>query len=381
MSDSAASHSHYKDDAYLFQDLTLLLLSEEDLRQLITRELPTATDHDDGSFCGAGLQIDHAQDLIEQARDLILDMGGSFDDSEKELLSFLTWPLSEADGARLAAELADKAATEDAERNRRSDKHARLIFKSADAFKSLISGRLDADLLILNCGKLYISRTSFSNPPLPSAPNDIGIVSPQTGEDVLSMVAQLQAAGVPTAKLDWGLPRKYGVPFKQSISPAWSISMDIPLDPDVWSILVRWWHENRIGSAPSADIFWPDEHEPFHRTNITLAHFWPEQGPESGWAVYYHGYDAFPWVRHHRKNGDTWVQRRTFEDDRDKVFEEAEHLLSVGQSLGYDFARQPIPPSSISKAAPAIDVQRPSSAAGSKNWSVRLLRRLFSTRG
>ncbi|MHB9376227.1 hypothetical protein ACYHMY_28465 (plasmid) [Pseudomonas amygdali pv. morsprunorum] len=82
----------YKGDAYEFPDEDLLDYSVEQLQALIRKKQPLATYQIDGLGGIDQVLVDHAQDLIEQARDLLLDKGVSFNQDEIEYLEFLTWP-------------------------------------------------------------------------------------------------------------------------------------------------------------------------------------------------------------------------------------------------------------------------------------------------
>eukprot|EP00659_Diplonema_papillatum_P007025 gene7025-10834_t len=87
----------YKGDAYEFPDEDLLDYSVEQLQALIRKKLPLATYQIDGLGGIDQVRVDYAQDLIDQARDLLLDRGMSFTQAEIEELEFLTWPPTESE--------------------------------------------------------------------------------------------------------------------------------------------------------------------------------------------------------------------------------------------------------------------------------------------
>ena len=87
----------YTANRYLYPDGDLPFKSDEELHSLISRRLPVATDLLDGLSGNRPEQIDHAQDIVEQARDLLLDRGATFSDEERLAMFFLEWPLTEAE--------------------------------------------------------------------------------------------------------------------------------------------------------------------------------------------------------------------------------------------------------------------------------------------
>lgn len=90
------------EDAYLFPDRELLGMDNGALRRVISRNLRQANDQTDGSDMDSDVKIDYVQDIIEQARDILVGRGETFSDEEKESMEFLDWPLTEEQKAEKA---------------------------------------------------------------------------------------------------------------------------------------------------------------------------------------------------------------------------------------------------------------------------------------
>ena len=84
-------------DTYLFPEPELRACTDEELYTLIRENLPNATAETDGTDLLTDVAIDHAQDLIEQARDLLLARGAAISPQWRAALRFLRWPLSPAE--------------------------------------------------------------------------------------------------------------------------------------------------------------------------------------------------------------------------------------------------------------------------------------------
>lgn len=84
-------------DTYLFPEPELRACTDEELYTLIRENLPNATAETDGTDLLTDVDIDHAQDLIEQARDLLLARGAAISPQWRAALRFLRWPLSPAE--------------------------------------------------------------------------------------------------------------------------------------------------------------------------------------------------------------------------------------------------------------------------------------------
>lgn len=80
-----------KVSTYLFPSDMLPSMSSQELRDYITSRLHIANNMIDGTDPNSPERIDYAQDMIHQARDLLLSRGEIFSDTERESMSFLSW--------------------------------------------------------------------------------------------------------------------------------------------------------------------------------------------------------------------------------------------------------------------------------------------------
>lgn len=250
----------YQQGKYEFPDEELLSLCPDRLRGVIRSNLKTATDHVDGIDGLMPEIIDHAQDLIEQARDLLLDKGVTFTDAEIEDLRFLSWPLTEL-------EQAEQEAQRNIEKLERTRLHA--LWKQVEnqalaATAAAIGGELKAGNERLSGIRLKISGR-------PGA-------SEASGKTVLSLVDELHALNVHSAKLGGWTCSKHGHNFETDPSPAWDISMSLPTQQIIWLYLWAWFEKHRISACPIIEFDWQDGNQP--RCNWAyLAHLWPELIP------------------------------------------------------------------------------------------------------
>ena len=254
----------YKADAYEFPNADLLEYSSAGLRSLISKELPTAQYQIDGLGGITQVHVDYAQDLIEQARDLLLDRGESFTTEEVDALSFLTWPLSEAEQAEHDARLLREAA-------KRELTYSRLKLvrsRGLEIAREAMQGRLKADSPEVHGVALVIGRSGHS-----FVDGKITTIGPN-GVEVLAVVAQLHALGVNSAKLGGWSCSKVGVTFETDPIPSWSVRMDLPTQAQVWAFLIQWYTDHNIHQTPYIEIDWHDEENP--RTDWeTLGQLWP----------------------------------------------------------------------------------------------------------
>lgn len=80
--------------SYLFPEPALLNRSSAELRGVIAEHLPGALAMVDDFNGTTDASIDYAQDIIEQARDILIERGESFTDEEKQRMKFLRWSLA-----------------------------------------------------------------------------------------------------------------------------------------------------------------------------------------------------------------------------------------------------------------------------------------------
>ena len=259
------SEPAYKGDAYEFQDEDLLDYSVEQLQALIRNNLPLATYHIDGLGGIDQVRVDHAQDLIDQARDLLLDKGMAFTQAEIKELKFLTWPLTESE--RLERETQQLA--EAAERVRLAALRKQVEARSLAITQDAIDGKLADQPSAVQAIKLVLSRSglSFSNGEIyPNGPS---------GSEVLSLVDQLQAIGVTDARLRSYSCSRVGVQFDTDPVPSWKIEMRLPVDTMVWLFLWSWYEQHQVSQSPTIEIDWKDGDEPMSSW-APLSDLWPE---------------------------------------------------------------------------------------------------------
>lgn len=78
---------------YLFPNTELINYNDTELLSYIKELLSSALDQPDGyRMHVTSYGIDHAQDIIEQARDILVARGMTFSMEDQAKLSFLSWP-------------------------------------------------------------------------------------------------------------------------------------------------------------------------------------------------------------------------------------------------------------------------------------------------
>lgn len=255
----------YKGDAYEFPDGDLLVYSVEELQALIRKKLPLATYQIDGLGGIDQVRVDHAQDLIDQARDLLLDQGMSFTQVEIDELQFLTWPPTESERIeRETQQLADAA-----ERVRLAALRKKVKARSLAITQNAIDGKLADQPGVVEGIKLVLSRSglSYSNGEIyPSGPS---------GSEVISLVDELQAIGVTDARLRSYTCSRVGVQFDTDPVPSWKIEMRLPVAPIVWLFLWSWYEQHQVSETPTIETDWEDDNEPMSSW-APLFGLWPE---------------------------------------------------------------------------------------------------------
>ncbi|MGC8213254.1 hypothetical protein [Ralstonia pseudosolanacearum] len=321
-------------DAYLFPEPSLQECTNRQLYRLIRANLPYALDQTDGTDLSSDVTIDHAQDLIEQARDVLISRGEQIPRQLGAKLSFLSWPLRPEE---LAEQQARRLRELEADRNRRAHA-AKLQAEITHAILVVMEGgQLPADLSLEG-----VTVEIGWGPGSPSG--DIRTRITPSGADVLHMRDALIAAGG-ECRVSGAAERD--IAFEKALTPTWSLYFSVPSARETWDMLKQWWHEGRYQYAPHVwirrpeigiyDFFW----------HWSLDAHWPAQAP--AWRrLYGHlGYLDYPWVRFHRRgHGLCW--------DRDEVkFEwaagglryiecteeadrEALQLLAAGEILAYE---------------------------------------------
>lgn len=229
----------YKENIYLFPDEELISLSSDDLRRLILANLVDAHDQTDGTDCNSDIMIDSAQDIIEQARDILLARGKTFTDEEKCEMHFLSWPLTEEE----IAQEAKKNEQEQESRLREMERRRRVVEKYTPWLEILVQGKVPP------------SETDFSTVKM-----SLGVSSLIAGEtnlpawtEVCRMKEELQS--VANLEVDAHYSGKYA-DMESNLSCFWSFWFKPPLSPQAWSLLQKWWKEGRFTSQPE---LWADE--------------------------------------------------------------------------------------------------------------------------
>lgn len=243
----------YKPDSYEFPDDDLLELTALELRKVISNNVARATDHVDGLGGITPVMVDYAQDQIEQARDLLLDMGCTFTQDEVDNLPFLAWPLSEAEqAAEDRQRIADKIERERVYVLRQEQERIALT-----AVDDAIAGKLDNSSPVRKRIVVKLSQTGPS------------------GAEVLSLVEQLHALGESSANLrSWHCTRPEYT-FETDPCPAYAVVVELPTRPIIWLFLWAWYHHHRIATWPVIEYTFQDGAEPMSGWAY-LTDQWPE---------------------------------------------------------------------------------------------------------
>ncbi|ACD21661.1 hypothetical protein [Paraburkholderia phytofirmans] len=210
------------DDSYLFPMPSLKEKTSEELRAFIAANMADAHDQTDGTDMNSDVRIDHAQDAIEQARDILMKRGHSFTQEDREQMSFLSWPLTPE---------------EQAEKNRRDAIEAeqqKIAWAKAevqrnemrDIVSALIRGEelpgVEVDRLQFNIGDSSI-RGHFSI----------------SGAEVLAMTEKLRTITGDEPKLAYCCSAP-GIKFADDPAPGWGLYFYLTKQPELWALLTEW---------------------------------------------------------------------------------------------------------------------------------------------
>ncbi|WP_122378086.1 hypothetical protein [Pseudomonas cannabina] len=263
--DMTSSKRFYRLEKYEFPDEKLLSYCPDQLRALIGSRLETAQYRVDGLEGITPVMVDYAQDLIEQARDLLLDLGESFTEQQISDLSLLTWPLSVEEQEKHDTYLAKLQVDRD-EAYLRLKKIRR---QGLDAAEAAMSGLALDSSLTESKVSLVIGRTGHSY-------FDGRLVTQgPTGLQVLALVQHLHGRGIESAQLRSYSCSEIGHTFETDPIPNWSVEMDLPTQVDVWAYLIKWYEEHLISDVPKVEILWQDSDE--LRTDWeSLYGLWPQ---------------------------------------------------------------------------------------------------------
>lgn len=243
----------YEEDSYLFPDEALLSLSNDDLRRVIRTNLKDGQDQTDGTDFNSDIRIDSAQDIIEQARDILLARGMTFTDDEKCDMRFLSWPLTEED-------LAQEAIKKENEKE--------SILRGLERRQSIIE-KYNPWIEILVQGKIPPSDADFSDVDM-----QLGVSGMRSGETKLptwAEVCRMKEELQKVANLEVDAHYSGNSADKESnLSCFWRFYFKPPLSPEAWLLLQKWWKEGRYTGQPE---LWVGE------THWTLE-CWPTWGTE-----------------------------------------------------------------------------------------------------
>lgn len=233
---------HYDPERYEFPDQDLLALSTVELRALMNNCLPLALDMVDGMGGPWPVQIDHAQDRVEQARDILLDRGEEFDQEQRDAMPFLDWPKTPEEKAEEQARF-QREREEIAARNA----HAAIVAsKALVVARAAFEGRLELGTQATHGIQLVLSRSS----------RDTAFRQSPTGAEVLALVEQLQAMGESSVELSSYSCSMAGVDFANDPEPAWKLRMDLPTRADTWTALVGWGRTHTSVGTPTIEFDW-----------------------------------------------------------------------------------------------------------------------------
>ena len=207
-SDESVPESH---NAYLFTDPEIDKMTAAALAALMDGLEPDAMDQTDGSDFDSDVRIDHAQDLIEQARDALLKRGYVFSEAERLKFSFLTWPASP-----------DEAAAAIAEREARRTTQAEMT-------NIVATWLADGDLLEVDIGDydLEIGVSSIAG--------FFGL----PGATVLMMVAQVRALSGDEPTLTFTCSGA-GIEFVNDPHPGWTIGFRMNARRELVALIKGW---------------------------------------------------------------------------------------------------------------------------------------------
>lgn len=320
-------------DTYLFPEPELCTCTDEQLYALIQENLPYATAEPDGTDHLSDVAIDHAQDLIEQARDLLMARGAEISPQLRAALRFLRWPLSPEE---VAANQARQLREIEEDRIRRAHA-AKLGAEIIAAIRTVMDGgqvpaTLSLEGVTVDVG--WCSRT-FDG--------ERRTISP-SGAEVVRMRDALIAAGCAECRLSGA--SQGGVPFEEAPTPEWGLSFSVPLTRDAWDLLKQWWQEGRYSIAPHVWLHRREIGDPDFFWHWSIAECWPAQAP--AWKrLYGHlGYIDLPWVRFHRRvHGNSWDRDEArvewaagqlrYIECTEEADREAQQLIAAGETLAY----------------------------------------------
>ncbi|HYD60529.1 MAG TPA: hypothetical protein VEC35_09255 [Noviherbaspirillum sp.] len=321
----------YEEDTYLFPMPRLLTYSNAELRDLIASNLDQAHDMTDGTDFNSDVKIDHAQDIIEQARDILLARGEVFTPEEQAQMDFLDWPLSpEEIAAQEVAEAREREARYllDLEWSRIKNRYTPWI-------EQLIRGEALPSDAEFDGIELNIGWNGWTNSP------DGRTTLRPSGEEVMRMRDELErVAGVPVELGHFG--SRAGVTIETDPAPGWNFRFPVPRAAEAWSLLLQWWKEHRFTSQPE---FWyrgnrQDNGLPFYVHWTVKA--WPMSSDCTSWLYGRLGYPDFPWVRYHLRDQDG----KWYLEDFNKNFlfanewaAERLRLLEAGEELAYEITK------------------------------------------
>ena len=320
-------------DTYLFPEPELRACTDEELYTLTRENLPNATAETDGTDLLTDVAIDHAQDLIEQARDLLLARGAAISPQWRAALRFLRWPLSPAE---VTANQARRLREIEEDRLRRAHA-AKLGVDILQAIRTVMDGgRLPLSLSLEGV-------TVSIGWGLRTSDGERRSISP-SGAEVVRMRDALAAAGCCHCQIHGA--SQDGIPFEEAPTPEWSLNFSVPTNRAGWDLLKQWWKEGRFSHAPHVWMYRPELGDPEFFWHWPLDACWPGSAP--AWRrLYGHlGYVDLPWVRFHRRvHGNCWERDEVrvewaagelrYIECAEEADREAQRLITSGEILAY----------------------------------------------
>lgn len=210
------------DDSYLFPMPSLKKSTSDELLAFIAANMADAHDQTDGTDMNSDVRIDHAQDTIEQARDILLKRGHSFTQEDREQMSFLSWPLTPEEQAEK-----DRRDAIEAEQQKIAWAKAEVQrSEMRDIVSALIRGEerphVEVDRLQFNIGDSSI-RGHFSI----------------SGAEVLAMAERLRAITGDEPKVAYCCSAP-GIQFADDPAPGWGLYFYLTKQPELWALLREW---------------------------------------------------------------------------------------------------------------------------------------------
>lgn len=208
--------------SYLFPNPELKSKPSESLEALIAALLDDTIDRTDGTDMHSDVRIDYAQDLIEQARDILVERGYVFGAEQRLTLPFLSWPLTQEQQAEADREKADA----DAEKARMLVEWEKAQQEMRRIVSALIAGEklpgIDVGLIELRIGD-----------------STIGSGLGPSGAQVLAMAEAIKRIIGQKPQITYCCS-KAGITFAEDKAPAWGLQFRLTRQRELWALITKW---------------------------------------------------------------------------------------------------------------------------------------------